>query len=84
MYSYSDETLQAMIKRIEWASYLDVIESVEKNAKIIAELLVSKDFLRALSANPDNNAVESILSLPGGLQDANSLLHAAVLRAYED
>ena len=48
MYSYSDETLQEMLERVKAASFLDGIESLEKNAKIIAELLVSKDFLRAL------------------------------------
>ena len=67
---YSAETFQAMFKRIKVASCLDLPESVEKNAKIISELLVSKKFLRALHANPDNNAVQSVFSLPKGLQDA--------------
>ena len=67
---YSDETLQAMIQGIKAASFLSALESVEKNAKIISELLVSKKFLRALHANPDNNAVQSVFSLPKGLQDA--------------
>ncbi len=64
---YSDETL---LKGIKAASCLDVPESVEKNAKIISELLVSKKFLRALHANPDNNAVQSVFSLPQELQNA--------------
>ena len=64
---YSDETL---LKGIKAASCLDFPESVEKNAKIISELLVSKKFLRALHANPDNNAVQSVFSLPKELQNA--------------
>ena len=67
---YSDETLQAMIQGIKAASFLSALESVEKNAKIISELLVSKKFLRALHANPDNNAVQSVFSLPQELQNA--------------
>ena len=40
----SDKTLQEMLERVKAASFLDDIESVEKNAKIISELLVSKNF----------------------------------------
>ena len=67
---YSDETLQAMIQGIKAASCLDFPESVEKNAKIISELLVSKKFLKKLHADPDNNSVRSLFSLPQELQNA--------------
>ena len=36
---YSDETLQAMLERIKAASFLNVPESVEKNAKIISRII---------------------------------------------
>ena len=67
---YSDETLQAMIQGIKAASFLSALESVEKNAKIISELLVSKKFLKKLHADPDNNSVRSLFSLPQELQNA--------------
>ena len=67
---YSAETLQATIQRMRSADLLNTPEWLEKNAKTIAELLVSKKFLRELHANPDNNSVQSVFSLPKGLQDA--------------
>ena len=67
---YSAETLQTTIQRMRSASFLSALESVEKNAKIISELLVSKKFLRELHANPDNNSMQSVFLLPEGLQDA--------------
>ncbi len=67
---YSDEILQVMLKRIKATSFLKALESVEKNAKIISKLLLSQNFLSKLHADPNNNAVQSVFSLPEGLQGA--------------